>query len=171
MYDYKVISGKPRAKTAVLLLLLLAVLLFVASGMLPHFRVLLQCLGLCAFFPCVQITARYLAQQYLYRLRSYDDGNVDFEIYTYRGGARMQLVCRVGLEEITAVTALGEANKKPPRGMRRYAYNPDMRPKSATVLSITNGDGDCEVLICPDEYLARVFEDAAKRNSENREEN
>ena len=166
MYDYKVISGKPHAKTAVLLLLLLAVLLFVAGGMTEDFRVLLQCLGLCVLFPSVQITARYLVQQYLYRLRSYEDGNVDFEIYTYRGGARMQLVCRVGLEEITAAVPLGAANRKPPRGMRRYAYNPDMRPKSALVLSITNGDGDCEVLVCPDEYLARVFEDAAKKNAE-----
>ena len=170
MYDYKVISGKPRAKTAVLLLLLFAVLLFVAGGSLARFRVLLQCLGLCALFPCVQITARYLVQQYLYRLRPYEDGNVDFEIYTYRGGARMQLVCRVGLEEITAAVPLGELNKKPPHGMRRYAYNPDMRPKNALVLSITNGDEDCEVLICPDAYLTEVFENAAKRNSEDKKE-
>ena len=61
-------------------------------------------------------------------------------------------------EEITAAVPLTEANRKPPRGMRRYNYCPDMRPTEALVLSITNADGDCEVMLSPDEKMTAILQ-------------
>ena len=74
----------------------------------------------------------------------------------------MQLVARIGLDEITAVTPLCAANRRAPKGMRRYNYAPDIRPSHATVLSLTNGDGDCELLLCPDETLLNALNSAVK---------
>ena len=70
----------------------------------------------------------------------------------------MQLVCRVGLAEITAAAPLADANRRAPKGLRRYNYHPDMKPGVGIVLSITNGDGDCELLLSPDAYLREVLE-------------
>ena len=158
MYDYFPQRKNKIALFVVLALTLLAAATFAASAFLqPPARTILQAIGLLCIIPMLQIGARYLMTRYLYRLCTYEDGNVDIEVYAYRGGAKMQLVCRVGLEEITAADPLTEANRKPPRGMHRYNYAPDIRPESGLVLSVTNGDGSCEVLLCPDEYLAGVL--------------
>ena len=102
MYDYKPTRTNANAKIAVTILLAAAVIAFVGSGLVPKYPSILQCIGLCLLIPVIQITTRYLILQYLYRLRTQDDGSVDLDVYTYRGGSRMQLVCRVGLSEITA---------------------------------------------------------------------
>ena len=164
MYDYRPIRTNANAKVAAMLLMAAAVIAFVGSGLVPKYPSILQCIGLCLLIPVIQITARYLILQYLYRLRTYDDGSADLEVYTYRGGSRMQLVCRVGLAEITAAAPLTEGNRRAPKGLRRYNYHPDMKPGVGTVLSITNGDGDCELLLSPDAYLREVLEGAAKRS-------
>ena len=163
MYDYKPTRTNATAKIAALLFLAAAVIAFVGSGMVPKYPSILQCIGLCMLVPVIQITARYLILQYLYRLREREGGGADLEIYTYRGGARMQLVCRVGLSEITATAPLTAENCRAPKGIRRYNYHPDMKPASGLVLSITNGDGDCEILLSPDAYLREVLEGAAKK--------
>ena len=79
------------------------------------------------------------------------------------GGDKMQLVARVGLEEITAVTPLTAANARAKRGMHRYNYAPDIRPQDAVVLSITNGDGDCEMLLCPDKRIRDILQSAVNK--------
>lgn len=161
MYDYKPRRTNAKAKTAVLLCLAASLIAFVGGSMVPKYPSILQCIGLCLLVPVIQITARHLVLQHLYRLREREDGGVDLEIYTYRGGPRMQLVCRVGLCEITAAASLTEANARPPKGIRRYNYHPDLKPATGLVLSITNGDGECELLLSPDEYLTKVL---SKRN-------
>ncbi len=163
MYDYKPQRTNSTAKLAALLCFAITVIAFVGSGLVPKYPSILQCIGLCFLIPVIQITARYLILQYLYRLKETEDGSVDFEIYTYRGGSRMQLVCRVGLSEITAAELLTEANRKAPQGKRRYNYHPDMKPQEGLVLSITNGDGDCELLLAPDAYLTEIFSQAAEK--------
>ena len=163
MYDYKPTRTNAKAKIAVLICLAASGVAFVGGSMVPKYPSILQCIGLCFLVPVIQITARYLILQYLYRLRQQDDGSVDLDIYTYRGGSRMQLVCRVGLSEITAATPLTEANKRPPEGVRRYNYHPDLKPTGGLVLSITNGDGDCELLLAPDAHLTEVFLSAANK--------
>ena len=157
IYEYKPHRSNATAKLAVLLCLAATAAAFVASAQVPKYPSLLQALGLCFLVPVIQITARYLILQYLYRVRENDDGSVDFEVFAYRGGARMQLVCRVGLSEITAATPLCDANKKAPHGIRRYDYHPDMKPQTGLVLSVTNGDGDCEILLLADEALAEIL--------------
>ncbi len=163
MYDYKPTRTNAKAKIAVLICLAASAIAFVGGGTVPKYPSILQCIGLCLLVPVIQITARYLILQYLYRLRQQDDGSVDLDIYTYRGGARMQLVCRVGLSEITAVAPLTAANKRSPHGVRRYNYHPDLKPTAGLVLSITNGDGDCEILLAPDAHLTEVLTAAAKK--------
>jgi hypothetical protein len=158
MYEYRPPHRNAIARLLALGLFLLAVATFVTAAFVqPPFVVICQSVGLVLMVPTIQILTRYVVARYLYRLCPYEDGNVDLEVYSYRGGARMQLVCRVGLEEITATAPLTDANRKAPAGIRRYNYAPDIRPADALVLSITNEDGDCEVLICPDEKLTAAL--------------
>ena len=157
MYDYRPQRTNAKAKIAVLLCLAASVIAFVGGGMVPKYPSILQCLGLCLLVPVIQITARYLVLQSLYRVREHEEGDVDLEIYTYRGGSRMQLVCRVGLSEITASASLSAQNKSAPKGVRRYNYHPDLAPETGLVLSVTNGDGACEILISPDEHLTKIL--------------
>ena len=163
MYEYRPPRKNVIARLLALGLLLLSVLCFFLSAQLPPLATLFQSVGLLVLLPMVQIVARYLVLSHLYRLVPYESGEVDLEIYTYRGGDRMQLVARIGLEEITAVTPLSAANARAPRDMRRYNYAPDIRPQNAAVLSITNGDGDCEILLCPDEKLLQMLQGAVQR--------
>ena len=162
MYDYRPPRKNSYAQLVILWLFLAAAGCFIASSFLPEFPFVLQCVGLLLLVPAIQLIARYCATRYLYRIATYEDGNVDLDVYAYRGGDKMQLVCRVGLEEITAVAALTKENRRPPRGMRRYGYSPDLFPREALVLSITNADGDCEVLLCPDEHIANILGAAKK---------
>ena len=166
MYEYKPERTNKTAKLAVLCCFAAAAIAFVGASLVPKYPSVLQCVGLCLLVPIVQITARYLILQYLYRVREREDGSVDLEIFAYRGGARMQLVCRVGLSEITAAAPLSEANKKAPHGIRRYNYHPDMGPQGGLVLSVTNGDGDCEILLSPDEGLSDILTQAAERHTQ-----
>ena len=159
MYDYFPPHKNRIARMLVFLFLGLAAASFVASAFIPSpYKTIGQALGLLFLVPMIQIVTRYVLIRYLYRIAPYEDGNVDLEIYSYRGGSRMQLVCRVGLEEITAAKPLSDENRKPAAGMRRYNYCPDIRPTDALVLSITNADGDCEVILCPDERMAEILQ-------------
>ena len=164
MYEYRPPRQNVIARVLVLGLLLLAGIFFVLSAQLAALAVPFQSLGLLLLLPIIQITARYLVLRHLYRLVPYESGEVDLEVYTYRGGDRMQLVSRIGLEEITAVAPLTEANRRAPKGLTRYNYCPDIRPQKATVLSITNGDGSCEIVFCPDEHLLRILHAAQSKN-------
>lgn len=161
MYDYRPVHRNNTAKKVLLCLFAAAAAAFVGSALVPKYPVILQSVGLCLFVPIIQISVRFLLTRYLYRLREREDGGADLEIFTYRGGANMQLVCRVGLEEITAVAPLRKDNREPPRGVKRYHYCPDLAPREGTVVSLTNGDGDFELLLSPDDYLERVFRNAA----------
>lgn len=166
MYDYKPPRTNATAKLAALCCFAITVIAFVGAAMVPKYPSILQCIGLCFLVPVIQITARYLILQYLYRVKDNGDGQLDFEVYAYRGGARMQLVCRVGLAEITAAAPLTAQNRKPPAGLRRYNYHPDMKPSEGFVLSITNGDGASELLLAPDARLTEIFEAWAARNNQ-----
>ena len=168
MYDYRPSRQNYKAHVAVLALILCALALFIGSGFLPGYAVVAQSLSLILLVPAIQLISRYLVPQYLYRLREYEDGNVDLEIYTYRGGSKMQLVCRIGMEEITAALPLSAGNARAPKGMRRYNYCRDLAPQSALVLSITNADGDCELLLSPDRHLTDVFAAAASKHTATR---
>lgn len=171
MYEYRPPRGNGKARTATALLLLASLIAFAGAALVPLYPFILQSVGLCLLIPVIQITARFLVVQYLYRLREREDGTVDFEVFCYRGGARMQLVCRVALDEIRAAAPLGAANRKALDGKHRYTYHPDMRPDAGLVLSVTNYDGDCEILVAPDAYLTDVLRRAAeKKKEENRQE-
>ena len=161
MYDYLPPRQNAIARILTVTLIALAAASFIVSGFLPSLAVIPQAIGLILLIPAIQLITRYVVTRYLYRICPYEDGNTDLDIYAYRGGSRMQLVCRIGLEEITAIAPLSQGNAKPPRGLRRYNYCPDMRPQSALVLSITNGDGDCEIIFCPDEKMAELLQAAA----------
>jgi len=158
MYDYFPPRKNLIARLLVLLFIGLAIASFVASVFIPSpYKAIGQALGLLFLVPMIQIVTRYVIMRYLYRIAPYEDGNVDLEIYAYRGGSKMQLVCRVGLEEITATAPLSEQNRKPAAGMRRYNYCPDIRPEEALILSITNADGDCEIILCPDAKMTEIL--------------
>ena len=157
MYDYRVERSNYKAHFLVLWLFISSGVCFGVSSVLPPHPVLWQSLGLLLLFPAIQLIARYMASRYLYRIRTYEDGNVDFEVYLYRGGDKMQLVCRVGLEEITAVTELSKENRRAPANIKRYNYAQDLWPARALVLSVSNEDGECEVLICPDRRIEELL--------------
>ena len=163
MYEYRPPRKNVIARLLALGLFLLSVAFFILSAQLSKLATLFQSLGLILLLPTVQILTRYLVLSHLYRLVPYESGEVDLEVYTYRGGDKMQLVARVGLEEITAVTPLTAANARAKRGMRRYNYAPDIRPQDAVVLSITNGDGDCEMLLCPDKRIRDILQSAVNK--------
>ncbi len=163
MYEFRPQKGNNTAGRVVLCLFIAAVVCLIASAAVPKYPVFLQALGICFFVPIIQITVRYLLSRYLYRLRTTEDGRTDFEVYLYRGGRQMQLVCRVGLDEITAAQPLTGENRKPGKKIRRYHYHPDMAPAKGLVLSVSNGDGNCEILLSPDEYLTSVFTACGKQ--------
>ena len=160
MYEYIPPRKGVSARLLVLGLLLLSVAFFVLAFQFSALAPLFQSLGLFLLLPTVQIAARYIILRYLYRITPYESGEVDFEIYSYRGGNKMQLICRVGLEEITAVTPLTDANRRAKKGMPRYNYCPELSPKDAYLLSITNADGSCEVLFSPDQKLLEILRSA-----------
>lgn len=157
MYDYQPPHKNNTAKKVLLCLFAATVAAFVGAALVPRYPVVLQSLGLCFCIPIIQITVRFVLTRYLYRLREREDGGIDLEIYIYRGGKNMQLVCRVGLDEVTAAVPLGGQNRKPPEGIKRYHYCPDMAPSEGLVVSLTNGDGDFELLLAPDEYLTQLL--------------
>ncbi len=165
MYQCRPTHQNALAKIVAVLLFATSMALLFCSSLPPSSVVvtLMQCVGLALLIPAVQILTRYVVLQYLYRLQSYEDGNTDLEIYTYRGGSKMQLVCRIGVEEITAMAPLSAENKKPTGRMKRYRYLPDLSPAVATVLSITNADGDCELIFCPDERMLAMLRDMTKK--------
>ena len=166
MYNYQPPRQNAIARLLTLLLFALAAASFVVSSFVPKLAAIPQAVGLILLIPAIQLITRYVISRYLYRICLYEDGNTDLDIYLYRGGARMQLVCRVGLEEITAAKPLTEKNKKPPHGLRRYNYCPDIRPQNALVLSITNRDGDCEIVFCPDEKMTELLQRPASAVAE-----
>ena len=120
MYEHRTQHTNNRARMLVLGLAALAASALVGSAFVPKYPFILQSLGLLLLLPTVQLLTRFVITQYLYRITPYESGEVDLEIFAYRGGNSMQLVCRVGLEEITAVAPLSEQTKKPAGGMRRY---------------------------------------------------
>ena len=139
---------------------------FVLSGVMGTFAILWQVLGLIFILPAIQLIARYMASRYLYRFRSFEDGQAELEIFAYRGGERMQLVCCIGMDEITAIAPLTRENARAKKGCKRYNYAQDLRPREATVLSISNRDGACEVLFCPDAALLRLLAELVAPKSE-----
>ena len=159
-YDCRPTRQNYGAHLVVLALFACAGVSFALSGTMTY-PALLQTLGLVFILPAVQLITRYLASRYLYRLRVGEDGGAVLEIFVYRGGAKMQLVCCVGMEEITAISPLTTANARAPRGCKRYNYAQDLRPREATVLSLENADGKCEVLFCPDAGLSRLIAERA----------
>ena len=166
MYEFRPQKGNNTAGKVILCLFAAAAVCFIASAAVPKFPAILQALGVCFFVPIIQLTMRFLLSRYLYRLRTAENGRTDFEVFLYRGGKQMQLVCRVGLNEITAARELSAENRKPKKGTKRYHYHPDMAPAKGLVLSVSNGDGDCEILISPDEYLSDVLCKSARLDGE-----
>ena len=160
-YDYVPKRNLGRPITVVILLTLGAVLSLAASFFMEQYSYIPQTVGFLLLLPAIQLSARFLFTRYLYRLRTREDGVVDFEIFTYRGGDRMQLVSRVGLDEITATAPLTSENKRADKGMDRFSFHPDMGASEGLVVSVRNCDGDCELLIAPDGHIAEVLAKAA----------
>ena len=156
-YEYRPVRQNYNAHFAVAACLLLSGGCFVASSFMSALAVIPQSIGVAALIPAIQLVAKYLVVQYLYRVTIREDGGVDLEVFLYRGGAKMQLVCCVGLEEITAAVQLGPQNRKAAEGKKRYRYCMDLAPERALVLSITNSDGECEVLLAPDERMCELL--------------
>ncbi len=156
-YEYRPTRQNYHAHLAVLAFLLLSVASFVGSAFLPKLPSLLQAVGVALLIPAIQLVARYLVVQYLYRVRVLDDGSVDLEIFLYRGGRQMQLVCCVGLDEIKGAAPLGKENCRAPKGLKRYSYCMDLAPQRALVLSISNMDGECEVMLAPDVHMSELL--------------
>ena len=159
-YDYRPRRQNYKAPTIVFLLFLLSGGLFGCSGFLPPHSALWQSLGVLLLLPAVQLAVRYMISRYLYRLHTYEDGHTDLEIFLYRGGDKMQLVCCVALSEITAAAPLSAKNADAPAKIKRYNYTQDLFAREALVLSVTNRNGACEVLFSPDAYITQAITQA-----------
>ena len=165
-YDCRPVRQNYGAHLIVLALFACAGVSFALSGSFAY-PVFLQILGLIFVLPAIQLITRYLATRYLYRFRVYEDGKAELEIFAYRGGAKMQLVCCVGMEEITAIWPLCKENARAKKGHKRYNYAQDLRPRAALVISLRNRDGECEVLFCPDRGMEQLLlEHTAKKGNE-----
>jgi hypothetical protein len=163
MYDCRPIRQNYYAHIAVLFFFLSSGALFASSGFVAYGAVTMRCVALALLLPAIQLIAKYMSARYLYRIREYESGEVDLEIYVYRGGDKMQLVSCVKAEEIEKIAPLGMENRKAPKGQKRYGYTPDLSPAKATVLSVTNEEGACEILFCPDAgMLSLLHEIVAK---------
>ena len=160
-YECKPKRRNHKAHGVVLALILVAVGCLIGAGFVPVYGVLVQTLAILLFVPAIYLAGKYLIMQYLYRIRVLEDGSVDLDIYAYRGGTKMQLVGRIGLVEITGVALLTKENRRPAKGLKRYSYCVDMAPDKAIVLSVSNEDGECEVLLSYDETLAQLLRDAS----------
>lgn len=161
MYDHRPNHQNRVAARVLACLFAISAVALVGAAFLPKYPVILQTVGVCMFVPIIQISVRFVLSKYLYRIKERESGGADLEIYLYRGGAKMQLVCRIGLDEIRAVLPLGKENARPPQGIKRYNYCPDLSPTQATVLSVRNGDGDCELLLYADARMLEIFSRAA----------
>lgn len=159
-YECKPKRRNHKAHGAVLALVLTAVGCLIAAGFIPTYGVLVQTLAILLFVPAIYIAGKYLIMQYLYRLHTLEDGSVDLDVYLYRSGTKMQLVGRMGMGEITNVSPLTKENRRPANGLKRYSYCMDMSPDKAIVLSISNEDGECEVLLSYDETLEQMLRHA-----------
>lgn len=159
-YECKPKRRNHKAHGTVLALVLAAVACLIGAGFIPAYGVLVQTLAILLFVPAIYLAGKYLIMQYLYCVRTLEDGSVDLDVYLYRGGTKMQLVGRMGLSEITRVALLEKENRRPAKGLKRYSYCMDMAPDKAIVLSVSNEDGECEVLLSYDETLAQLLRDA-----------
>ena len=159
-YECRPQRGNYNAHLVTLLLFLLSSTCFIASGYVPKFPVILQSAAVLLLIPAIQLIGKYLVPQYLYRVEPMEDGSVDFTVFSYRGGTKMQLVCRVALFEITAVSPLTKENRRAPSRMNRFNYCMDLSPARAILLSVTNADGDCQILLSFDETLEKILSGA-----------
>lgn len=157
MYQFKPTRKNARARVLVLSLFAAAAACFVLASQLERLSVIPQSVGLVLLLPAIQLLSRFVVTQYLYRITPREGHAPDLEIFAYRGGSKMQLVCRVGLDEITALADLTDENRKPPRAVRRHNYCVDLAPPDAVVLSIKNGDGECELLLTPDATMRAML--------------
>ena len=157
IYDCHPKKENNKAQWALLSLFLLSGASFAISGVTPLPPVAMQIVGLLFLLPGIQLLSRSLVSHYLYRLREREGGRVDLEVYVFRGGKRMQLVCRIGLSEIVGIAPLDRKKNGVAKGCKRYIYVPDLWPDHGTVLSVSNGDGECEVLIYPDERMLQML--------------
>ena len=156
-YEYKPKRQNYKANGVVFALVLLAIACLIVAGFVPTYGVLVQSLAIILFVPAIYMTGKYLITRYLYRVRTLEDGSVDLDVYAYRGGSKMQLVGRVGLNEITHVARRDKENRRPAKGMERYSYCADILPEDVMVVSITNEDGDCEIVLAYDDTLYRLL--------------
>lgn len=161
IYEFRPARQNAKARLIALVLFLLVCTCVVSSAFLPY-PTILQAVGVILLVPVIQLVARYVVAQYLYRLRELEDGSVDLEVYLYRGGDKMQLVCRVSLLEIVSVAPYTKENVRAPKGIKRYNYCMDIAPAKALVLSVSNADGACEVLLSPDAYMEDILNRATK---------
>ena len=156
-YEYRPPRGNYYAHLCTMMFFLLSGVCFAASGFLRELAVMWQSLGILLLLPAIRLVGKYMAAQYLYRVHTLEDGSVDLDVFLYRGGAKMQLVCRIGLDEITAALPLTRENRRAEKGIRRYSYCADLSPDRSLLLAVTNADGDCEVLLSYDETLATIL--------------
>lgn len=157
MYNYRPPRRPKKATLLVLILLFASTTALGVSALAPPLPRLWQCVGLLLLIPAIQLVSRYFLLQYLYRLRPNAGGGVDFEVYTYRRGDRMQLVCRVALSEMVRITPIGQKSADRPAGIRRFSYLPDLAPAGAVVISVKNADGDSEIAVLPDEGMLSLL--------------
>ena len=157
MYQFKPARQNARARVIVLSLFAAAALCFLIATRLDRLAIIPQSVGLVLLLPAIQLLSRFVVTQYLYRITPREGRSPDLEVFAYRGGSKMQLVCRVGLDEITALTDLTDENRKPPKALRRHNYCVDLAPRDAVVLSIKNGDGECEILLTPDATMRAML--------------
>ena len=87
MYDYIPVRKGILARLLALFLFLLSVALLILSMQLGKAAPFVQSAALLLLLPTVQIVTRFIIMRYLYRIAPYESGEVDFEIYSYRGGS------------------------------------------------------------------------------------
>lgn len=162
MYEY---APKPRKRKEKLLVSVAAVLAAASYGCsamgLPY-PLVYQLVAVACLGTGILLAVRYLLRDYIYRIVSCHGAEAPDLVVTEVYARRRTVVCRISLGDIVSVCPLSE-KPRGDRNRRCYCYTAERTPENGYLLSVCDGDGDYEVIICADESLLSLIKQFKKQ--------
>ena len=163
MYEY---APKPRRRKEKLLVSAAAVLAAASDGCnaigLPY-PFVYQLVAVACLGTGILLAVRYLLRDYIYRVVSHHGGETPDLVVTELYARRKTVVCRISLGDVTSVCPLSEQARGDGK-RRRYCYTAERTPENGYLLSVCDGDGDYDVVICADEGLLNLIKQFKKQD-------
>lgn len=184
MYEY-IPEKNPKKMTGILILLgaaaALMLILPMAFESIPY-KWSFQLVGIGAIAAMIYIVSVYSARSFVYRVRAREDALgvvLGYDLTVTEVTQRSAVtVCRIGLENISAVERLSgrptdRAQKNAAKGYKRFNYVADMGAPVRCVIYASECGENVAVRISADEYLYGILTErlsAQERESEGAEE-